>query len=225
MRTFEHQKIEIENLSREDTPLGRFYLTPNGNRYASITTVLAEYSKEGIEKWQNSIGEKEANLIRNKASKRGTRIHSMCESFLKNETGFMSQYDLLDRQTFLQLKNILLEKIGKIYCQEQTLYSDRLKVAGTVDLICDYDGELSIVDFKTSRKKKEKEKIENYFMQCSAYAEMFEELTGKQIKQIVVMIALDAENHPQIFVENKYKYLDELQKYIDNFYQKSKSLK
>jgi ATP-dependent exoDNAse (exonuclease V) beta subunit len=121
------------------------------------------------------------------------------------------------KEMFFDIRKIIDETVGDIYGIETPLYSDKLKLAGRCDCIAEWNGELSIVDWKTANKSKEKRNIENYFMQASAYAEMFEERTGRPINQIVIAIAVENEG-TQLFVETKEKYLANLQKYIDNYH-------
>ena len=219
MKLFEHVKLpELDyDLEAETSESGsRVYTTPDGNQYKSITTLLSEYSKQGILEWRERVGEEEANRISKKASKRGTKLHDICEKYLLNELSDMKIKMMMPdiKETFLQIRKNLDTSIGKIYALEQALYSDELQVAGRVDCIAEWNGVLSIVDFKTSKKLKEEHYIQNYFMQCTAYALMFKELTGKDIEQIVVAIAVDNEPESQIFIRRKADYVDQLMQYI-----------
>lgn len=219
MKLFEHVKLpELDyDLEAKTSESGsRVYTTPDGNQYKSITTLLSEYSKQGILEWRERVGEEEANRISKKASKRGTKLHDICEKYLLNQLSDMKIKMMMPdiKETFLQIRKNLDTSIGKIYALEQALYSDELKVAGRVDCIAEWDGVLSIVDFKTSKKLKEEHYIQNYFMQCTAYALMFKELTGKDIEQIVVAIAVDNEPESQIFIRRKADYVDQLMQYI-----------
>ena len=217
MRVFEHEKIpELEfDLVAETTEKQRVYNTPSGKKYKSITSILSKYNKEAIMLWRQRVGEEEANRISTKASRRGTKVHNICEKYLLNEmTDMKLQMMMPDlKETFFSLKNVLDENIGKVYCLEQALYSDELEVAGRVDCIADWDNELAIIDFKTSRRLKDESKILNYFMQATAYALMFEERTGKTINRIVVAIAVDQED-PQIFIKEKKDYIQDLMTYV-----------
>lgn len=217
--TFEHIKLPALDfdLEAETTDAGRYYITPNGDRYRSVTTVLASYSKAGIQEWRERVGDAEADKISGKASRRGTDLHDVCEKYLLNSLTPMKIRGMMPhiKQLFNQLKPHFDKKIGEIYCLEQALYSDKMKVAGRVDCIAFWGGVLSVIDFKTSAKFKDESYILNYFMQCSAYAEMFEELTGIPIDQIVVAIAVEGEEFPQFFVQSKTKYLTELTKYVN----------
>jgi genome maintenance exonuclease 1 len=206
------------DLSAVTTEQGRFYSTPDGKKYPSVTTILSSYNKDVITEWKLKVGEEEAVKIAGRAARRGTALHDICEKFLLNEMTDMKIRMLMPniKELFLQVKPVLLDNIGKIYCLEQALYSHKMMIAGRVDCIAYWNGVLSVIDFKTSNNSKEKDKIKNYFMQCSAYAEMFEELTDIPINDIVVIVATQSELKPQVFMEKKHKYINDLTKYVDN---------
>ena len=218
MKSFNHVKLsELDfELESETTESGRTYKTPGGKSYPSITTVLSNYNKKAIYEWRQRVGEDEANRISRAASGRGTKLHNAVEKYLLNEMTDLKYKSMMPdtKELFLKVKPFLDSHIGDIYGIEQPLYSDRLHIAGRCDCIAEWEGELSIVDWKTSSKVKEKSYIQNYFMQCAAYDEMFEERTGKPIKQIVVAIAVEDSDMPLIFIENKSDYLLPLQEYI-----------
>jgi hypothetical protein len=197
----------------------RYYATPEGNRYPSITTVLSVLSKQSIMEWRKRVGEEEANRISTQAARRGTKVHSMCEDYLNNELD-LKKFLPADKQTFLSLKPLLDEKISNIHAQEIALWSDYLKVAGRCDCIAEWDGKLSVIDFKTSRKLKKKEYISSYFQQASAYAVMYEERTGIPISQIVILIAVDDEE-PQVFIEKRDNYIWKCVETISRYYEES----
>jgi genome maintenance exonuclease 1 len=221
---FRHVKLpELQfELESETTESGRTYKTPGGKSYPSITTVLSSFNKKSIYEWRQRVGEEEANRVSRLAAGRGTKLHNVVEKYLLNEMSEMKYQMMMPdtKELFLKVKSSLDNRIGDIYGIEQPLYSDRLQIAGRCDCIAEWDGVLSIVDWKTSTRVKEKEYIQNYFMQCAAYAEMFEERTGKQIDQIVVAIAVEESNEPLLFVEEKNKYLSPLQQYIERFHSK-----
>lgn len=197
----------------------RYYATPEGNRYPSITTVLSILSRQSIMEWRKRVGEAEANRISTQASRRGTKVHSMCEDYLNNELD-LKKYLPADKQTFMSLKPILDEKINNIHAQEIALWSDYLKVAGRCDCIAEWEGKLSVIDFKTSRKLKKKEYISSYFQQASAYAVMYEERTGIPINQIVILIAVDDED-PQVFIEKRDNYIWDCVNTISRYYEEN----
>ena len=199
--------IVLPKLTRKTTEDGRRYFTPDGNAYPSITTVLGVLSKDGIIEWRKRGGEEEANRISRQAATRGTAVHKLAEDYLDNLPDWNKGAMPANLASFNDLKTILDERLNNIYFQEEFLYSDRLKCAGQVDCIAEFDGQLSIVDFKTSRKPKKEEWITSYFIQASFYAAAFYERTGIPIKQGVILITVDG-NEPQVFKVNTYDYLE-----------------
>ena len=199
------------DLKAETTPEGRRYITPEGESYASVTTVLTEYNKKAIMEWRERVGEEEANKVSAQASSRGTRVHSLCETYLKNELSPMKLSTMMPdaKELFYKIKPFLDTHIGRVYALEQALYSDELRIAGRVDCIAEWNGKLSIIDFKTSAKLKRKENIEGYFIQECAYAIMWEERTGIPITQLVTIIAVDNEE-PQVFIEHRDRFSEKL---------------
>jgi genome maintenance exonuclease 1 len=188
----------------------RHYVTPEGGKYKSVTTILDEkLDKTALLEWRKKVGEAEANRISTQAANRGTAIHNIAEHYLLNNESFPKGSMPANIDTFRKLRPILDEHIGKIYGLEYFLYSDTLKTAGATDCIAEFDGVNSIVDFKTSRKPKKEEWIQSYFLQATCYAMMAEEQLGLVIPQIAILIAVDHEE-PQIFVKPKYLYQDEV---------------
>jgi hypothetical protein len=203
---FNHVNVNIPEIRTENINGGRYYVTPTGVKYPSITTVLSILSKKAIMEWRKRVGAEEANKISTKAARRGTNVHQMCEDYLNNKEYITNKTMPVDKEMFGTLKPILDERINNIHTQEATLYSDYLGVAGRVDCIAEFDGRLSVIDFKTSRKLKKKEWISNYFQQASAYCVMYEERTGIPIDQIVILIAVD-EEEPQVFIEKRDNHI------------------
>jgi genome maintenance exonuclease 1 len=201
MKTFIHH--DFSKLKRIDSPSGRLYETPSGKSYPSVTTVTGLHTAKSIAEWRRRVGNEEANRISARASSRGTRIHKLCEDYLR--LGEASP-DIFDAEMFGSIRE-LLDSIDNIHCLETPLWSDHLQVAGTVDCIAEYEGKLSVIDFKTSARIKDKKDIHNYFMQTSAYAVMFEELTGIPIGRLVILIGVDSEN-AQVFVEKRDNWVD-----------------
>jgi len=220
MRTFEHVSLpQLQfDLKAETTDSGRLYTTPEGNRYKSITTVLSQYGKQAIYEWRQAVGEERANEISRKASNRGTKIHKICEDYLNNEIPELKMQMMMPnlKELFFKIKPTIDDCVGKIYAQEQALYSDNLQIAGRVDLVAEWNGKLSVIDFKTSTKQKEEAQIQNYFMQCTAYALMFAERTGIWIDDIVVLIATE-EGSAQIFERQIHDYRQPLIEMIDKY--------
>lgn len=201
---FNHIECELPKLSRVTNEDGtRVYQTPTGNKYPSVTTVTGLLKKQSIIAWRKRVGEEEANKISSTAARRGTRIHSLAEKYLLNES---VNPDMFDIEMWNKFKPIL-HNINNIYALEQSLFSDHLEVAGTVDCIAEYNGKMSVIDFKTSKRIKERDNIHDYFMQCSAYAVAFEEMTKIPVPQIVILIAVDEED-PLIFVEKRNTWIN-----------------
>jgi genome maintenance exonuclease 1 len=209
--------VELVELEAEMIDGTRYYTIPNGNKYPSITSVLSLQSKEGIERWKRRIGKKEAEKQSYRAATRGTAMHSIIENYLQNNynpTEFIAHP--LAQMLFGICKPVL-SRINNIHMQEAPLYSDVLKIAGRVDCIAEFDGVLSIIDFKTSKKEKEERYILNYFVQESAYAAMYYERTGVAVKQLVTIIAGE-DGGCQVFVKNDvFGYLKILKSYINQF--------
>jgi len=216
---FKHIPVDIEQLKRKNTEEGRRYITPSGVLYPSITTILSHKSKPFIDAWKKRVGEKEANKITRQATSRGTSIHKLVEYHLNNdllkEQEGEETLNILNKEMYLNLKG-LLSKIDNIRCLEQNLYSDHLRLAGQVDCIAEYDGRLSVIDFKTSNKKKTRSHCYNYFIQCSAYAIMFEERTGIPVDQIVILMT-QQDDGPAVFVEKRDEFVPKLLEARDEY--------
>jgi len=211
---FNHVGIELQPITATNSDGVRLYETPEGNKYPSITTVLSVRNKKGLMEWRKRVGNEVANHIASTAAARGTKVHQMCEDYLNNmEFNFPDEWtkhksNFLPYCLFSQLKSVLCN-IDNIYAQEAGLYSDKYKVAGRVDCIAEYNGVPSIIDFKTSTKERKDEYNESYYIQGSAYAEMFGERTGIEISQVVILV-VTADGTVQEFVKEKYDYLDAL---------------
>ena len=201
---FNHVDIEFPKLNRVTAEDGsRVYETPTGEKYPSVTTVVSLVKKDIINEWRKRVGEEEANRISSTAARRGTRIHSLCENYISNE---LVHPELFDVEMWNRFRP-LLHYINNVYAIEQALYSHHLEVAGTVDCIAEYDGKLSVIDFKTSKRIKSRDDIHDYFMQCSAYAVAFEEMTDIPVPQIVILMAVEDED-PLVFVEKRNTWID-----------------
>ena len=195
----------------------RFYITPEGNEYPSITTVLSPRNKEGLMKWRKKVGNDVATHIANKAAVRGSKVHKMCEDYLNGLDMEKHKKDFLPYCLFNELKDKTFDNINEVIAQEVTLYSDKYKVAGRTDLIANYRNELSIVDFKTSTNERKDSYNENYYIQTAAYAEMFEELTGQPINQIVILVVTE-NGTVQEFIKDKQEYLPLLEETLEEWY-------
>jgi hypothetical protein len=207
MFTHVEHGIVLPSLTRKTTESGRRYFTPEGNAYPSITTVLGILSKQGIMEWRDRIGHEEANKISRQAAGRGTAVHKLAEDYIDNKEDWKGKQMPSNLNTFNDLRQTIDGRLDNVWMQEVFLYSDKLKTAGQVDCIAEYDGVLSIIDFKTSRKPKKEEWIEGYFMQACFYAAAFLERTGIPIKQAVILIAVDG-HESQVFKINTFDYLE-----------------
>ena len=176
----------------------RYYVTPDGNHYPSITSILAQQENLGLEVWKAKVGEKEAKRISQESTRIGTAVHQMAEFYLSNYIIKLKDEDKKIVDTYNRLR-FLLGNINNIVGLEIPLFSDLLRVAGTCDCIANYNGQLSIIDFKTSRKPKKEEWIDDYYMQTFAYKMMFEEMTGIEIQQIVILFACVESLDVQVF--------------------------
>jgi genome maintenance exonuclease 1 len=198
---FKYEPIDLgyEDLVAESTDSGRLYRTPSGS-FPSVTTVLSILSEEAIQAWRKRVGEEEANRIGGKAAARGTSVHSIIEAYLRNEdtTTFLPHV----RQSLASIRSVIDERLETIYGLEVPLYSEHLGLAGRCDCVATFDGVPSIVDWKTSRYPKTKDKISNYFAQMAAYAIMWEERTGMPITNTVVVMDVD-DHEPLVFKEHR----------------------
>ena len=165
------------------------------------------------------MGEEEANRISRESASRGTKIHTMCENYLKNKPDYTDGHEDEHISMFNQFQSAV-DRINNIKCQEMSLYSDQLAVAGTVDCIAEFDGKLSVIDFKTKRREIKPEWAEDHFMQCAGYGTMWEEHTKLPIEQLVVLVTT-ATGNCQIFIEDKDSYknirVPQLQSLINEF--------
>jgi genome maintenance exonuclease 1 len=198
--------INLETLDCDTTPAGRFYYPPSGEKFPSVTTVLGVQDKSGLEAWRKRVGEEEAKRISVQAANRGSDVHLIAENYLNNMKDYGKGRMPVNVMTFNTLKPILDSRVNNIYFQEAPLYSRKIKTAGRVDLIAEFDGKLSIIDFKTSKKLKEAKWIEGYFLQTAFYAAAFYERTGVPIKQGVILVMVD-DDKPQVFTVNTYEWL------------------
>lgn len=227
MRKFNHvgfgrgQAVPVlERITNKDGD--RVYNTPDGRKYPSVTTVLSQVNAAAIKDWRDRVGHELAKQIANRAAGRGTRLHNMTEAYLKNDHSPFNGQDLITQEFFKSFKPVLND-IDNIHCLETPLYSHYLRLAGTVDCIAEYKGVLSVIDFKTASKAKYKDQIHNYFMQCTAYAIMYEELTGIPIPQIAILIAVE-DDTPQVFIEKRDNWAKSLLHYRNLFESKTTAI-
>jgi ATP-dependent exoDNAse (exonuclease V) beta subunit len=218
---FNHlEPVQLPELKARNVDGKRFYETESGEAYPSITTVLSQRDKKGLMEWRKRVGEEVANHIGRKAANRGTAVHNMVEDYLNNvnEETLTEKHkkNFLPWCMFNEFKPIL-NNINNIHTQEAQLFSEKYTVAGRVDCIAEYEGELSVIDFKTASGEKKEDWITNYFIQGTAYAEMYEERTGIPINNIVILIVTE-DGGTQVFKKDKHQYLVPLKESIEEFY-------
>ena len=206
MKTFNHVPVNLQDIKARNRDGTRLYETPDGNFYPSVTTVLSIRNKQGLHEWRKRVGDDVANYVARTSAARGTAVHHMCEDYLNNKSMVEHEKKFLPYCLFGQLEKKVLHRIDNIRAQECGLYSNKYKVAGRVDCVAEFDGKLSIIDFKTSSKERNDEWNENYYIQASAYAEMFEERTGIEVNQICILV-VTSDGVVQEFVKNKTEYL------------------
>lgn len=201
-------------LDRED---GHWYQTKFDKIYPSISTILSatapEHKKNGLQLWKEN--EPAHEYITKQAQDIGTQSHKIIENYLCNNLS-LEEFDLLPIAHFNNLKPFL-ENISDVVCIEQRMYSDKLQVAGTSDLIAQYNGELSIIDYKTKRKPQFDEYMYEYYLQTTCYAHMFEEVTGQKINQIVILVSSE-KNTRQEFVKSRDDYVGSMMERVEQYY-------
>lgn len=204
----------------------RSYVTRNGHRYPSITAVLSqtmtEEKKRILEAWKNKVGAEEADRIRKYSLQRGEELHTLIETYIK-DVEFNNQYDNspdISKYLFDQVQPYI-SKINNIQAFEHTIYSDILKIGGRCDCIAEYDGKLSVIDFKTSTKIKEEWMLEDYFLQAAFYAVAFSELFKPlKVTQSVILVATENDSEPSVFVQNVSDWVGPLLKRQKEYYKK-----
>ena len=211
---FNHVNIDLPSLNKETIDGVRYYDVPGNAKLVSITSITSWINREIFREWRARVGNEQADKVTKAATSRGTDMHTLTEYFLKNEE--LPKVQPISDFLF-KISKHKLKKINNIHALEGSLYSKQLGIAGTVDCIAEYEGELAIIDFKTSAKPKPREWIDHYFVQCMAYGCMLYELTGISVKKLVIIMA--CENGECVVYEerDKSKYIKLLSKYIRKF--------
>jgi len=214
---FNHVNLDLPQLEREAIDGVRYYKVLGEEdliKLVSITSVISHFNKEIFVNWRKKVGDAEADKITRQSTSRGTDMHTLVENYLYNKD--LPSVQPLSTMLF-QIAKPVLHRINNIHALEGALYSQFLGIAGTVDCIAEFDGELSIIDFKTSKKPKPREWIENYFVQCCAYACMLHELTGISVKKFVIIMSCE-NGEVEVYEErDKKKYIRLLTQYIKKF--------
>ena len=201
-------RVELKRMEIDGV---RYYEVPGGEKYKSVTTILGEkIPNPALDAWKARIGEEEAKKISEQAARRGTAVHELAERYVANEEKYIKGAMPANVSTFMSLRKMLDKHVDNIKGIELQMYSHILKTAGTSDLIAEYDGVLSVIDYKTSKKLKQESWIQNYFIQSTVYALMFKELYNTPIDQIVIAIAVDHESEPQVFVKDISSYTEKV---------------
>ena len=206
---------ELELEKKEQNGI-RLYNLPSGDWVPSITSVTSFYNRQIFAKWRERVGLEEANRITKRATARGTDFHQVCQDYLENKELNWDDYQPLTKFMFYHLKPEL-DKINNIHAIERTLYSEYLGLAGRVDCIAEYEGELAVIDFKTSDKIKPEEWIENYFVQEMFYAAAYYELTEIPIKKLITLMVTPSGEVKVFDKRNKGDYIKLLVRYIKEF--------
>ena len=214
---FNHVDLDLKPIERETVDGVRYYKIPDEDellKLVSITSITSHFNKQIFLDWRKRVGNEEADRITKAATTRGTDMHTLTEHYLKNEK--LPKVPPISDFLF-KISKKELSRIDQIHTLEGALYSKQLGIAGTVDCIAEHDGQLAIIDFKTSKKPKPREWIEHYFVQCMAYGCMLYELTGISVKKLVIIMS--CENGECVIYEerDKAKYIKLLNKYIRKF--------
>lgn len=216
---FEHDFIQSFELDAQLIDSKRYYTTPSGDVYPSVTTVLGDLNKDKLRGWIERVGQENADKIKTQASTRGTSVHSICEKYLLNEPDYMSGQMPANISLFKQIQPYLDNYVDKIYGVEIPLYSNELKSAGRCDLFCRMHGVNTIADFKTSTNPKKEEWIESYFLQTTTYAMMVTELYGIHVHYICVIIAVE-NGELQTFLRSPDRYKEKVRETFSLYHNK-----
>lgn len=214
---FNHLEINLRSLKRELIRGERYYSIPEENqvlKLISITSVISHLNRDIFVKWRKRIGELEADRITKAATSRGTDMHTLVENYLYNRS--LPEVQQISQFLF-RIAKPELDKINNIHCLEGPLYSKRLGVAGTTDCIAEHNGELAVIDFKTSKEPKPRNWIEHYFVQAMFYGMAYYEMTGTQIKKLVIIMSCE-NGECVVYEENDLnKYMKLVIKYIKQY--------
>ena len=200
----------------------RLYATPSGRNYPSITTVISNNpaKKAGIAKWRARIGNAKADAICKRSTTRGTTYHSIVEDYFNNNLDIDSYKDSPLPVVMFNTSKCVLDRINNIFLQEAALYSDHLEIAGRVDCIAEFDGVLSIIDFKTAAEPKKEAYLYDYYIQETAYACCLQEIYGITVKQLVTIVACENGETQVKVIPPKKEFLLKLIQYIDQYQNK-----
>lgn len=218
MQNFTHIPFNLPRCNLDESNNSHIYTTPSGKKLTSVTTMLSktksDQDKKQLQKWRNGIGESVANFIFQQSAIIGTETHKLNENYI-NMIQNNDKFHLLSHSHHNNFRPFL-DKISNVYGVESKLFSEKLGLAGTADLIAEYDGVLSIIDYKTKRSKQIIQYMQDYFIQTTAYSIMWEELTNQKIKQLVILVSTE-KNTTHEFIESPDNYLNLLNSRIIKF--------
>lgn len=216
-KKFKHNTTTLPSIDRidGDENTGRLYRLPDGSKVPSVTTVLGWYKKPQLAEWRKRLGEEEVQKVLRRTSSRGTKVHAICEDYLHNKEIDKDKVDPFALFLFTSIQKFI-DRIDNVLGVELQMYSNHLGVAGTADVIADFDDRRSIIDFKTSDKPKKEEWIDTYFMQMAIYSMMMYELTGIIAQQLVVIIAVE-NSEPQLFIQHVKDWMRPAKNVIDAY--------
>lgn len=210
-KLFKHTLVPKIELTTETINGQRFYVLPDGvTKLKSVTSILSEkLSKDSLLEWRKRVGEEEANRISTQAARRGTAVHNIAERYVLNEETYYAPNEMpINIESFKPIKSVLDNHVDNILGVELPLCSKALGCAGRTDLVAEYDGVASIIDFKTSKRLKKADWIEGYFLQSTIYSMMFERIYAISIPRIVIVITVDDEITPQTFVMQRSQFVN-----------------
>lgn len=219
MKTFNHVGLKPIEMKTVNIDGRRYYVTPTGNKHKSVTTVISNnpVKKKVILEWRKRVGEDKANRISSRSTTRGNKYHKLVENYLNNEHDENLYKDTPLVWLMFHSSVKILDNINNVYLQEAALYSDYLKIAGRVDCIAEYNGKLSIIDFKTSAEEKKESYLYDYYVQETAYACMLQEHYGLKVEQLVTIVACETGDVQVSIVPPKKEYFVKLQQYIKEY--------
>ncbi len=209
-KEFKHTLVPQISLTTQTINGQRYYVLPDGvTKLKSVTTILSEkLDKTALLEWRKRVGEEEANRISAQSTRRGNSIHKIAERYVLNEENIYQNEMPVNVESFQPIKSALDAHVDNILGVELPLCSKALGCAGRTDLVAEYDGKVSIIDFKTSKKLKKEEWIESYFLQSTVYSMMFERIYSISVPQIVIILTVDNERTPQTFVMERSRYVN-----------------
>jgi len=213
MKTFQHEFVTLdENIESVESGSGRRYSTPDGI-FPSVTTVTGWKKRAFFAKWRRENPEESKRVL-----SRGTKLHSLIETYLLNNltpTAITESEGTTERDLFVSMQQEI-DRIGTIYAIEVPLWSKKVGLAGRTDCIGEFDGVPSVIDFKSSNYPKSEDAIQDYFMQATAYALMWQDRTGQELRNIAILIGVE-DGGCQVFTADPRDYVPDLVEAIQTY--------